>query len=373
MDMFVIDLDKLENHKEPDTILEFTLFVWDRTIFYNKKQIPLGQCTTDILNLDIEYVKYMLTCNKKFADAVDELFDSKMTLEKVTRIQNTVNNSLDILVSLPPFKYLLKPDYAHKVLIDLYNDDNNYFKELGETKDKRFDFLYGFFERIFKTINSYISFRTYISTMLEHSFENLKNRNTEQYSFAVHNFFSNQEIMTTIRFLFPEADEFNFNQATPNGVRYVPARNPNNKNEYIIIEKLIYTDVSGFLHTDFFRALMVGHCPRKCHNCGKYFLLLSGHNTCYCSNPLPNQTTKGKIKTCRDVGAHNKEREQKENRTPAQVEYDKVYNRLKTRKNRKKISEEDWLKQTNLAWEYKLKNENGELSDFEYKELMSKF
>ena len=82
----------------------------------------------------------------------------------------------------------------------------------------------------------------------------------------------------------------------------------------------------------------MGNAPRRCHNCGKYFLLTAGYNTCYCNNIAPGETER----TCRKVGAHRKEAQGKTNRTPAQVEYDRAYNRLKQRKNRKKISVEEW-------------------------------
>lgn len=38
--------------------------------------------------------------------------------------------------------------------------------------------------------------------------------------------------------------------------------------------------------------------PRRCHNCGKYFLLTNGYNTCYCNNIAPGETER----TCRKVG-----------------------------------------------------------------------
>jgi len=46
---------------------------------------------------------------------------------------------------------------------------------------------------------------------------------------------------------------------------------------------------------------------------------------------------------------------------------------LKTRKNRGKLSVNDWNKQVTLAVSYMEQNQQGELSDFEYKEIMGKF
>jgi hypothetical protein len=47
---------------------------------------------------------------------------------------------------------------------------------------------------------------------------------------------------------------------------------------------------------------MAGNAPRRCHNCGRYFLLTDGYNTCYCNNIAPGEAER----TCRKVGAHRK-------------------------------------------------------------------
>ena len=73
------------------------------------------------------------------------------------------------------------------------------------------------------------------------------------------------------------------------------------------------------------------------HNCGRYFLLTNGYHTCYCNNIAPGETKR----TCRKVGAHRKANHP-QGLSPAGVEYRKVYNRLKARKQRGKISRDEW-------------------------------
>lgn len=57
---------------------------------------------------------------------------------------------------------------------------------------------------------------------------------------------------------------------------------------------------------------------------------MDGHNVCYRNNIAPSETDR----TCRKMESHRKEVQGEENRTPAQKEYDKSYNRLKARKRR---------------------------------------
>nr|WP_326185259.1 DUF6076 domain-containing protein [uncultured Oscillibacter sp.] len=72
-------------------------------------------------------------------------------------------------------------------------------------------------------------------------------------------------------------------------------------------------------------------------------------------------------RTCRKVGAHRKEAQGKANRAPARVEYDRAYNRLKQRKNRKKISVSEWNASVAQAERLLEQAERGELSDMELK------
>jgi hypothetical protein len=112
---------------------------------------------------------------------------------------------------------------------------------------------------------------------------------------------------------------------------------------------------------------MNGNAPRRCHNCKRFFLLSSGYDTCYCNNIAPGETEK----TCRKVGAHKKQAS-KEGKTPARQEYDKVYNRLKTRHARGKLSDDEWNAAIVLALEHKDKAEVGKITDSELKEIYDK-
>ena len=69
------------------------------------------------------------------------------------------------------------------------------------------------------------------------------------------------------------------------------------------------------------------------------------------------------VQNCRKVGAHRKEAQGKANRTPAQKEYDRTYNRLKVRKQRGKISTDEWNITVTRTRESVTRSERGELTD----------
>ena len=133
-----------------------------------------------------------------------------------------------------------------------------------------------------------------------------------------------------------------------------------------IAEKATFNSLMDFLQTEFYRGLAKGNAPRRCYNCGRYFLLTAGYNTCYCNNIAPGETAR----TCRKVGAHRKEAQRKANHTPAQKEYGKAYNRLKARKQRGKISEDEWNAAVAKAQELVARSERGELTDEELKQKL---
>ena len=77
-------------------------------------------------------------------------------------------------------------------------------------------------------------------------------------------------------------------------------------------------------------------------------------------------------RTCRKVGAHRKANHPT-GLSPAGMEYRKVYNRLKARKQRRKISTDEWNAALAQAQEVLDMAERGELSDGEMRERFRAF
>ena len=206
-----------------------------------------------------------------------------------------------------------------------------------------------------------LNFRGQISGMAERYFEPLERRNSGAYAEAYADFYG-QMISVGAR-LFNE----DFEQSFPMEVNFVPMMHPTEEDKLFIAEKATFRCLTDFLRTEFYRGLAIGNAPRRCHNCGRYFLLTAGYNTCYCNNIAPGETER----TCRKVGAHRKEAQGKENRTPAQKEYDRTYNRLKVRKQRGKISAGEWNTAVAAAQDLVARSERGELTDEELKRRLA--
>ena len=147
----------------------------------------------------------------------------------------------------------------------------------------------------------------------------------------------------------------------PVQVKFIPMESPTVKGKIILAEQTRFSGLTGlisFLQVEFYRGLTVGNAPRKCHNCGKYFLLTAGYNTCYCNNIAPGET----VRTCRKVGAHQKALRRNSERSLSEREIYRVYNRLKQRKTRGKISTDEWNTLMAKVWELQKQVERGEVT-----------
>lgn len=334
----------------------FAILTWGGRVLLGKTAYPLGQITTDYLNLDSRMFQELCQRVDGFAPLMRRLLDGeRMVIDETQRSMNAV---WDVLRDLPPYHDLpMDLAGAYNALLPLEEDDGAWSELVtdGTQRQRAMEhFLSGM-----KTLPDRLGgFRTQVSGMLELYFEELSRRNAATYGGAFARYYDSAQSMSG--FFLPNIDVA-FEQSFDTAVRFVPIRSPDNPADTVVGEETQFDDLVSFLYADFYRGLAVGNAPRQCHNCGRYFLLTDGYNTCYCNNIAPGETER----TCRKVGAHRKEAQGKANRSPEKLEYDRAYNRLKVRKQRGKISVDEWNKAVARAQELVAQSERGELTDEE--------
>lgn len=151
-------------------------------------------------------------------------------------------------------------------------------------------------------------------------------------------------------------------------ITYKAVPHPQQKDEYILAERVRCDRLETFLMLDLLRGFAAGHIPRRCDHCGRFFLLDSGYDIRYCENEAPDAPGK----TCSQVGAHSKER-RRSRENPIIAEYKRVYNRLKTRKNRGQISPNSWNRQVAEVQNLKDAAQRGEITLTELKEQLRRY
>jgi hypothetical protein len=340
-----------------DGLTIFSTFFYGEKVYFGEKEYPLGQVSVDILNLD-ERVPTEIELRTKALQPALEAFMKQPTETAAATAQEKMNAVWDLVFTLPLYRDLgIDREGCYNIFSMLLAEPKNLRDVLTPHSEAHSQFVQ-VLDLLKEIVQDVRFFQNKVTMMLRMYFEPLKRHNAKFYARAYTYFAS--DMLCVRQMLTGEAI---LEESFPLEVEFVPMEHPTEKGEVFLAEKAYFTRLQYFLFTEFYRGLMIGNAPRKCRNCGRYFLLTSGYNTCYCNNIAPGETKR----TCRKVGAHRKEAQGKLNRSPAQQEYDRTYNRLKARKQRGKISADEWNAAVAQAQKLLEQSDRGELTDGELK------
>ena len=90
-------------------------------------------------------------------------------------------------------------------------------------------------------------------------------------------------------------------------MQFVAATRPG-KTEPQLVKRMHYVSFVGMFRSDLFEGLCVGHAPKKCPICGRWFLTIDARHTKYCGGLAPGDQ---RGRTCRQIG-NLRGREQRE-------------------------------------------------------------
>lgn len=345
-----------------NTFDKFSVLFWDDHVLIGGVSLPLGQITTDVLNLDEQILRDTENRIAVFLGEVHNFLNTKKD-SSVFSLQEKLNAVWDVLFTLPFYRELPMDEHTAQNLYPTLIADREKRNEVLTEGTEANKMMHEFISRLEYFPESLCNFRGQVSGMLELYYEQLTRRSSAAYAAAYSKYFRDMASAGPLFF-----GEIDFEQSFSVQLKFIPLKHPIEKGTLILGEEVEFSTFSHFLYMDLYRGLIAGNAPRRCHNCGRYFLLSRGYNTCYCNNVAPGETEK----TCRKVGAHRKAQELS-GATPAQVEYRKVYNRLKTRKNRDKLTTDEWNAAVAKALDLKDRAERGEIEDAELKKLYDQF
>ena len=354
-----------------NSIQEFTVQFYGGTVMIEQNQLPLGQISCELLDYPTgELLALHDEAVRLFSIVRDSLFarDKEKSPALAAAVQCQLNRALKHVYPLPLFSLLnIDRDTYGTMLEELCRSAPEEFQKAVTQGTPENEALSSFFGKLFRLPDELLCFRSYVSTMLDFYFEPLRRRNAEHYAVGVYRFFSDAAAQEALRAALPPYPTFEFLQSRPAMTEYVTMPDPVHPEKYILAERVVFSSLADFLHMDLFRGLMHGNVPRRCHNCRKFFLLQNGYDVRYCTRITPGETKR----TCRQVGAHNKQAD-RDSKTLVQIEYENTYNRLKKRKARGKISTDEWNALVARAQEIREQAQRGFLSDFEMKERLAK-
>ncbi len=321
-----------------------------------KEKVSLGQISTEILELSDEQLdnlkRVLADLRKAFLEKLYGEYESNLMITSSCSFDAFypyLNKAMDFILSLP-----------------LYNrfefDKQRYiseFREIYETypKSESRSILNRILVALLSINDEILIFKIYATAFVDLYIENVTARTPTHFAHAVYQFLNNKELQQNLESLIPKYPAITFKAEMPANIEYITCPDPDCKENYILAERVIFRSIGGFLNSDLFRGLNVKHSPKRCHNCKRFFLLPTGHDTHYCNRVAPNDP-KGRI--CSKVGAHKKENSD-EFRSPLKKEYDRTYDRLFKRKSNG-LDYSEWLKQMTLAMDIKERGESGEIS-----------
>ena len=96
-----------------------------------------------------------------------------------------------------------------------------------------------------------------------------------------------------------------------------------------LVEKMYFDRLLDFVYVEFMKGLQKGFVPKRCANCGRWFLQAPGATFAYCAGSAPGQDGK----TCREIGASSSFRSKVENNDVWKVHqraYKKYFARIRS-------------------------------------------
>lgn len=328
------------------------------------KEYPLGYFAAETMDMD----DVLLAELKKLTHQASQEFNMFLTARTVSSAGMAIqelNRAWEITRQLPLYNKIPyregRGSSVSGIVYDLRGDEQKLDRMLtaGTTENEMLRRWRGMYDRLADDLQR---FRYDTDDMLTDYFEELPSRRPEAYAAAF------EACMASFREIYMQTEDdedlaymngrrLNF----PVSISFVVERDKKTGQPFMA-ERMTFEDLISFLYMDLYRGMAAGNVPRQCHNCGKWFLAIGAYDTVYCQRVAPGETTR----TCRQVGAHRKERE-KNGKEFAYSEYARVYNRLKTWKQRGKISAEEWNRRVAYIQEVKAAFLAGGMSDAEYK------
>lgn len=297
-----------------------------------------------------------------------QVFLSARSPSSAAVARQSLNALWQTLRKLPVFSRLLADDHSAEALLPYLREHPDEADDMLTPGTQRNAAYVQWIKKLTSLPDELQAFVRNTEWMLESYFENLPSRRCETYADAFSSY--RRDIRRAFSFE-EESEEEDFTVDLdsvrfdyPVNLSFVPSVEPET-GELVLAEQIVFESLVSFLYLDLYKGMAAGNLPRRCRHCRRWFLAVGAYNTLYCDRKVPGMGGK----TCRDVGAHEKEKS--ENKKTARREYSRIYNRLKARKQRGKISTDEWNHKVVQAQELRAAFEKGGLTEEEYVEKLN--
>ena len=193
-----------------NTFDRFSVFFTRDTMFLAGTAFPLGQLTTDILNLDSRVLTEIDRCVDGFMSAVWTLLQEK-TDSAARSAQERLNAVWDLVFDLPVYRSLrLDTETARNLFPTLLSDSDKWSETLDVDSEghRMFEEFLSGLEYFSESLRN---FRGQLDGMLELNFEPLSRRSAEAYAGAYATYFT--EMTAAGELFFPDRKSTRLNSS----------------------------------------------------------------------------------------------------------------------------------------------------------------
>ena len=286
-----------------------TLDFWQDRVSYGSQTLPTGSIACAALNISDEQINTLIQLCLPLNGVILMVGTGALTADAFREAESSMLEITKLLSSVPPFSCIDFPEDAHDIQ-QIFSDSfienalayTEATQELGAAAafDPRFKNGVGLLKLI------------QIMVQLGNTLQIFKQSMTE-FALALHDSKRTPEgYAATFAEHFPDSAELSLeNQLwasmTNITAQYVSTVMPGQDTPQLV-KRMHYMSYVGLFRSDLFEGLCVGHAPRKCPICGKWFLTTDARQTKYCGGLAPDDT---RGRTCRQIG-NLKGREQRE-------------------------------------------------------------
>ena len=287
-----------------------TLDFWQDTVIYEGKTFPVGTLACDALNVPADTIAKANEQGEKINLLLGTLNAGQDACALCPMAREATLAMLDILSETPPFSYM---DISkHRERIERFFTADNALKYVefatkAATNSLQFEEIQNYAEAI--TLQRYTAvcghlayslgeYQTAMLDFAEKSDCNEADRTAEGFARMFGSYFTPE---------FSIAEGNTWMSVANNSVQYVATIRPGEKVAKLV-KRMHYVSFVGMFRSDLFEGLCVGHAPKKCKICEKWFLTTNARHTKYCGGYAPGDKLH---RTCRQIG-NLKGREQRE-------------------------------------------------------------
>ena len=286
-----------------------TLDFWQNKVTYAGQTLPTGSIGSAAMNITDEQIGQLVQLAIPLAAVVELIKAGTPTAEHFAAAKESVLQITQMMRSTHPFSLFDFPADGHdihQIFSDEYIENAiTYIKAAQEigiaaALDEQYKKGVGVVKLINELSQLGGTLMIYKHGMIEfaHKLHNSK-RTPEGYAETFAEYFN---AMLTL-----SLDNPMWMQLTNTTMQYVSAVMPE-KGIPQLVKRMHYVSFVGMFRSDLFEGLCVGHAPRLCPICGKWFLTTDARQTKYCGGLAPGDKLG---RTCRQIG-NLKGREQRE-------------------------------------------------------------